>query len=179
MDWSELKETVKMCPICGERPGGLVYTSNPPKYGYSHCGIHGGYNNSWIEAEEKWNEQVYLYQQKQNKLTDEQIIKALECCTNEHLGCEDGCPYADVGCYDEDGFHTIPMKDALDLIKRQKAEIERLEKHVQTIVKMKRCIDLKKQVEESAINRLAEKLKEYYPSIAKGVDYTVEEVLKD
>ena len=91
---------------------------------------------------------------------EEQIIKALECS-----------PLNDIG-----GCRKI---DALDLIKRQKAEIERLEKHAQTIVKMKRCIDLKKQVEESAINRLAEKLKEYYPSIADGIDYTAEEVLKD
>ena len=113
-------------------------------------------------------------------MTDEQIVKALGCCSKSSwLNDCDGCP-----CYDEtEDIQTSEcqerlMKNALDLIKRQKAEIERLEKHVQTIVKMKRCIDLKKQVEESAINRLAEKLKEYYPSIADGIDYTAEEVLK-
>ena len=104
---------------------------------------------------------------------EEQIIKALECS-----------PLNDIG-----GCRKI---DALDLIKRQKAEIERLKNAYKQCAwerdafleetktaKAERCIDLKKQVEESAINRLAEKLKEYYPSIAKGVDYTVEEVLKD
>lgn len=108
-------------------------------------------------------------------MTDEQIIKALECCNSTERGhCLNECSY-----YNYSANCTQNMiKDTLDLIKRQKAEIERLEKHAQTIVKMKRCVDLKKQVEESAINRLAEKLKEYYPSIADGIDYTAEEVLK-
>jgi hypothetical protein len=50
-------------------------------------------------------------------MTDEQIIKALECCipTNCLL-----CPYDDNGCLK--GLH----KGSLDLINRQKAEIERL-----------------------------------------------------
>lgn len=58
-------------------------------------------------------------------MTDEQIIKALEICTSEHLGCEDGCPRRHNGLTYAKcrlGF----MKDALDLIKRQKAEIDRL-----------------------------------------------------
>ena len=108
-------------------------------------------------------------------MTDEQIIKGLACCTNINH-CSINCPYNDF--IDMKRCTSNLVKDALDLIKRQKAEIERLEKHAQTIVKMKRCVDLKKQVEESAINRLAEKLKEYYPSIANGIDYTAEEVLK-
>ena len=107
-------------------------------------------------------------------MTDEQIVKALEYCSSSDLGQCRNCPF-----YEQCENDEQLVKYTLDLIKRQKAEIERLEKHAQTIVKMKRCVDLKKQVEESAINRLAEKLKEYYPSIAKGVDYTVEEVLKD
>lgn len=52
-------------------------------------------------------------------MTDEQIIKALECCMYGHE-CE-GCPYIGEGlCSDK------MKKDALDLINRQKAEIERL-----------------------------------------------------
>ena len=56
-------------------------------------------------------------------MTDEQIIKALKLCTSEHMGCEDGCPYRLGECLD-DGYRSKPMKDALDLINRQKAEIE-------------------------------------------------------
>ena len=150
MEWSELKETVKMCPICGERPSGRVYTSNPPKYGYTHCGIHGGYNNSWIEAEEKWNEQVYLYQQKLNKLTDEQIIKALECCAS-NKDCV-SCPYYEkTYCVDA---------DALDLIKRQKAEIETLrEKYDRARYNLQAVLDERADHSE-AIKEFAERLKE-------------------
>ena len=55
-------------------------------------------------------------------MTDNEIIKALECCNQEDM-C-DKCPY-DFACYDED-YKSILAKDALDLINRQKAEIERL-----------------------------------------------------
>ena len=57
------------------------------------------------------------------KLTDEQIIKALECCTQEdyRTACKD-CPCDDM-CYTD--LKSID-KFALDLINRQKAEIERL-----------------------------------------------------
>lgn len=47
-------------------------------------------------------------------MTDEQIIKALECCGNQMFSCTDKQCKAKV------------MGDALDLVNRQKAEIERL-----------------------------------------------------
>ena len=55
-------------------------------------------------------------------MTDEQIEKGLGCCGNSgRWGCK-GCPYdhTDANCFD--GL----MLDALSLIRRQKAEIERL-----------------------------------------------------
>lgn len=59
-------------------------------------------------------------------MTDKEIIKALECCTTEI--CWD-CPFepkeqrkGTIGCCEEN------IKNALDLINRQKAEIERLKK---------------------------------------------------
>ena len=52
-------------------------------------------------------------------MTDNEIIKALECCMYGHE-CE-GCSYIGKGlCSDK------MKKDALDLINRQQAEIERL-----------------------------------------------------
>lgn len=56
-------------------------------------------------------------------MTDKEIIKALEVCMYGHE-CE-GCPYIGKGlCSDK-------MKtDALDLINRQQAEIERLKKQL-------------------------------------------------
>ena len=53
-------------------------------------------------------------------MTDNKIIKALECCA-EHPNCKN-CPYVDkIGCV------NLISKDSLDLIKRQKAEIARLQ----------------------------------------------------
>ena len=58
----------------------------------------------------------------ENKFTDNEIIKALECCTKVDA-CHE-CPYG-AACLD-DKYVSIIAKDALDLINRQKAEIERL-----------------------------------------------------
>lgn len=74
----------------------------------------------------------------EHKFTDEEVIKALECCAKAKCwgDCVDmSCPAAThKGCRfylrtDEDYEGVIQdemLKDALDLIKRQKAEIERL-----------------------------------------------------
>lgn len=51
-------------------------------------------------------------------MTDEQVIKALELCNN---GICKGCPYYDVKC-----CMAVCRRDALNLIKQQQAEIEKL-----------------------------------------------------
>ena len=65
------------------------------------------------------------------KLTDEQIIKALECCFDRgfsELEC-DKCPF-----YTATTKCTEDLKQAiLDLINRQKAEIERLQAEVKKL----------------------------------------------
>ena len=53
-------------------------------------------------------------------MTDNEIIKALEICRNENGMCSD-CPYSD----DYTNCNTRIAKDVLDLINRQKAEIEK------------------------------------------------------
>ncbi len=58
-------------------------------------------------------------------MTDNEIIKALECCSKDRAlttkDCMHGCPYFNVlDC------RRHCMRDALDLINRLKAEIERL-----------------------------------------------------
>ena len=58
----------------------------------------------------------------ERKYTDEEIVKALECCA---INCScDGCP-ADYKALDDICSRYI-KRLALDLINRQKAEIERL-----------------------------------------------------
>lgn len=58
-----------------------------------------------------------------NKITDDEIIKALECCVKITTDCEK-CPYWGISkvenCFD------VAKQDAVDLINRQKAEIESL-----------------------------------------------------
>ena len=55
----------------------------------------------------------------ERKFTDEEVIKALECCTTS-ADCEE-CPY-----YAHPVCNVARSKDALDLINRQRAEIEGL-----------------------------------------------------
>jgi hypothetical protein len=56
-----------------------------------------------------------------HKFTDDDVIKGLECCSNtkDLMMCQ-SCPYEIRGC----NIHLL--RDALDLINRQKAEIEKL-----------------------------------------------------
>lgn len=52
------KFKLKPCPICGGCPTPMVFTSNPPQYGYDHCGISTGYCKSDDEATNEWNAKV-------------------------------------------------------------------------------------------------------------------------
>lgn len=61
-------------------------------------------------------------------MTDNEIIKALECCSNAAYHCEE-CPFY---VRKEDCEVELP-EEALDIINRQKAEIERLEKELKAM----------------------------------------------
>lgn len=60
-------------------------------------------------------------------MTDNEIIKALECCKAPHCDINI-CPMFKNAINTKDCVAELSKK-ALDLINRQKAEIERLEKH--------------------------------------------------
>lgn len=105
-------------------------------------------------------------------MTDEQIIKALDCCHSELGNMCSICPLFDPdNDYCEDELH----KNALNLINRQKAEIERLKKENTILSKnadtafqdgLDENRDLfKKEVEpeirNEAIKEFAERLKRY------------------
>lgn len=92
-------------------------------------------------------------------MTDNEIIKALECCIDYECRCVE-CPYFgiasdDVSCGKEHGI------DMLDLINRQKAEIERLQNDYlsmqSTLAKMSTGVE---QAKVEAIKEFAERLKE-------------------
>ena len=56
-------------------------------------------------------------------MTDAEIIKALECCKSSDTDCVN-CPF-DFGCMGAN-YESLLSENALALINRQKAEIERL-----------------------------------------------------
>ena len=92
-------------------------------------------------------------------MTDNEIIKALECCSKNPLNCRE-CGYKGrcnrIDCYD------YLKRDALDLINRQQAEIERL-KGWQDLLKAEKHSLIKAE----AIKSIAERLK-------KAKQYSIE-----
>ena len=88
-------------------------------------------------------------------MTDNDIIKALECDAYER--CED-CPYYRESCthiIDDEG---VQSKDILDLINRQKAEIERLETNCLSMAQT--MPNMAKAERAEAVKEFAERLKE-------------------
>lgn len=132
------------------------------------------------------------------KLTDKEIIKALECCTNN----EDclNCPLQD------DYANCNPIGAALDLINRQQAEIERLGKRLEAVQGAK-CVysydgetleyctaspcpiyKTAEQIKSEAIKEFAERLKEkldcdvhtsegFYFMVSDTIDNLVKEMV--
>ena len=99
------------------------------------------------------------------RMTDNEIIKALECCMKDD--CEN-CPYFANGLF-ECGEHF--NEDVLDLINRQKAEIERLKaecgnqsalwsKHYENIFETAKETVKAEAVKAEAVKEFAERLKE-------------------
>lgn len=76
-----------------------------------------------------------------NKLTPEEIKKALECCTPENESCLN-CPLINISVPECAG---ILYKETLDLINRQQAEIERLEK--ENLILSQKRVNLFERVE--------------------------------
>ena len=67
-----------------------------------------------------------------DKLTDSEIVKALECCTEDIPNCDE-CPY-DHYCSIHSQEHNV-LKDTLDLINRLQAENERLKTEKDNLIK--------------------------------------------
>ena len=94
-------------------------------------------------------------------MTDNEIIKALECCANAtHKDCKN-CPLFVV-----DGCVKTMSTNALDLINRQQVEIERLKNQVNRLKKYDERRDIAlhsrliAEARAEAIKEFAERLKE-------------------
>ena len=117
------------------------------------------------------------------KFTDEEIIRALECCYLPTGDCEKDCPMYNIkNCND-----TLMAGYVKDLINRQKAEIERLEKTYkadqQLISALNKSYNLAKA---EAYKEFAEKLKETsvlragcvpWYDIHAAIDYLLKEMV--
>jgi hypothetical protein len=68
-------------------------------------------------------------------MTDEQIIKALECCI--YMECSK-CPLNYDDCEERD-FESL-VKRAIPIFKRQKAEIERLREELASCIRALGCV---------------------------------------
>ena len=143
-------------------------------------------------------------------MTDNEIIKALECCASEQYTCSQ-CPYQEIKHYDDDnGFEIMPNGkryddwscerwlnvDLLDLINRQKAEIDELQlkndelKQDRYLVKENGAIELLprtdiEKIKAEAIKEFAERLKATFPNNShwvkpsEKVDNLVKEMVGD
>ena len=107
-----------------------------------------------------------------NKLTDEQVIKALECCSNTVSGGM--CPICPIDDEDKTCV-TVLTENALDLLKRKDAEIDILIRKNNTLkdeiaelkaeierlrIQQSNLIADYKQIAINAMKKFAERLKE-------------------
>ena len=98
-------------------------------------------------------------------MTSEQIIKAMICCTNFPVCDRDNCPYGE-----STNCATMLGKDVVELINRQKAEIERLKKLLaEEEEKYNLCA---KRFYTEAIKEFAERLKNKILTTYKSTDGT-------
>lgn len=102
-------------------------------------------------------------------MTDNEIIKALKCCKKGNT-CSN-CPY-NGKCTDEDFNDNYLLKDVIDLINRQKAEIERLQKH-NSVVAHKHYDDGIKEFAEK-VNELLER----YSVIHENAEDATQDVIE-
>jgi hypothetical protein len=100
-----------------------------------------------------------------SELKDEEIIKALECCENiKDSTCKHCCFYRDSHCV------ANMAKNALALINRQKAEIEKNENII-------RLADKTIETQNAEIERLLQKMQQAY-GIQVEVSEKVEKEIK-
>ena len=87
-------------------------------------------------------------------MTDEQIIMGLKCCYLGEADCKE-CPFDTF----EDCNDVLMAKYVIDLIDRQQAEIERLNKEVD---RLSQCVMYHDGQIADAIKEFAERLKAYF-----------------
>ena len=105
-------------------------------------------------------------------MTDKEIIKALECCTGEteDVDCSI-CPYND-----EAFCNLNASKEALALINRQQAEIERLYNHFLDLTKKVKYEAVKEFAERFRVKFQKEKYRDCYVITGEDIDNLLKEM---
>ena len=114
-------------------------------------------------------------------MTDNEIVKALECLRGKHIFCRE-CKYSAHLHYRE--CQQAAANDALDLINRQRAEIEKWKKNCDELYeqmseRLKAELEIERRLSERrAIKEFAERLKkeEFYYDTEDGYEGYVVEV---
>ena len=85
---------VKRCPKCGGVPTPTWYTSYPPQYGYSHCGIDTGSCKNETEAKKVWNEKAEKEIKKQYYFTNTEnpTVAIIKDIKNQQAKADSGKP---------------------------------------------------------------------------------------
>ena len=114
-----------------------------------------------------------------HKFTDDEIVKALECCSSEiteGYTC-DACPYINKGC------DLNLLRDSSALINRQKAEIEKLKGQKRVLVLFWKEENKKlKTAKSEAIKEFAERLYDNVKLIPDGsldIEYEINALVKE
>ena len=114
-------------------------------------------------------------------MTDNEIIKALECCVSSTSSeaCE-GCPFNEMEVCDSD--HYALEKYTLSIINRQKAEIERLtkekEEQDQAIINaLHRMEEIRSEAVKEFAERANEKLSYYLEKCGDFAPYGMADII--
>jgi hypothetical protein len=121
----------------------------------------------------------------ENKLTEAEIMKALECCVSEQYTCEQ-CPYQEIKHYDYDnGFEIMPNgkqyddwscerwlnTDILALINRKNDQIKHKDDEIDLLQKAIQVQEAMLKNQDYAIKTArAEAIKEFAERVQKLVD---------
>ena len=113
-------------------------------------------------------------------MTDNEIIRALECIASDKDVLCKGCSY---NKYYLNRCHKENAKDAIALINRQKAEIERLVEHTKDGIELaKQLPETIKLAKAEVIKEFAERLKQEFPEGVFGsstVRYMIDNLVKE
>ena len=137
-----------------------------------------------------------------NKMTDKEIKKALECCKDGGNRCDE-CPYGIDDCL-TDNDESILLKDALDLINRkdikiaelteeinrQQVEIENLNIELQAMrnaanqyqIENERLLQKLQQPQSEAVKEFAERVKDLFSpedEVREEINNLVQEMVGD